>query len=127
MIPQNVYKQSSVNTAPPGKLVIMLYDGLLRFMNEASDAISSNQVEKAHFSLVKAQDIVLELRSTLNMNAAPEIAENLYNLYSFFYSKLVDANREKSTQHLSDIRGMLVDLRDAFVQADKQLVAEGRE
>jgi len=118
---QNVYKQTSVNTASSGRLLIMLFDGLLRFIDEGSRGIVEGNVEKTHRSLLRAQDIVLELRSTLDKDKSPELAENLYDLYSFFYMKLVETNRTKAdTSDLDLLRELICSIRDAFVEAEKQ-------
>ena len=125
----NPYKQASVNTAPPSRLVIMLFDGLLRFMSEADLALQERENEKAHRALIRAQDIILELRSTLNREIAPELCDSLHNLYTFFYEKLIEANRTKSGKPLAEITGMVRELRNSFQQAEQQLLAarEGAE
>jgi flagellar protein FliS len=122
--PFDAYKNASVNTASPGKLLIMLYDGLIRFLEQAKEAITAGQVETAHNKLIRCQDIVLELRSTLDHEKAPELCDNLAALYTFMYSKLVDANRTKDISHLSEIAPMIKELRDAFALAERQATLE---
>jgi len=123
MNPHDVYKQASVATSP-GKLVVMLYDGLLKFMDEAAGKIDQKDIEGAHKALLRAQDIVLELRSTLAIDEAPELGQNLYDLYSFMYGKLVDANRLKESVPIAEIRPVVTELRDAFAQAETELSVE---
>lgn len=122
---QNIYKQQSVATAPPGKLLIMLFDGLLRFLSQAKTAINERQIEPAHKALVRAQDIVLELRSTLDHEKAPELCESLSDLYTYFYSSLVEANRTKTVDKIDEILPGVQELRDAFSEANN-LAAEER-
>ncbi len=124
MSTSNPYKQASVNTATPGRLLLMLYDGLIRFMNEAGLALKENQTEKAHRALIRAQEIVLELRSTLDYDKAPELCDSLHSLYTYFYEKLIEANRAKSSAPVDEITGMVKELRDAFRQAEQQLLVE---
>jgi flagellar protein FliS len=122
--PFDAYKNASVNTASPGKLLIMLYDGLIRFLEQAKEAIIAGQVETAHKKLIRCQDIVLELRSTLDHEKAPELCDNLAALYTYMYSKLVDANRTKDVSHLNEIAPMIKELRDAFALAERQSTLE---
>lgn len=120
----NPYKQASVNTAPPSRLLLMLFDGLLRFIHQGEMAIKAKQAEEAHKALLKAQDIVLELRSTLDKEKAPELCETLYDLYTYFYQKLIEANTKKDAQPLQEIEGFIKELRDAFQQAERKLAGE---
>ncbi|CAA7603181.1 Flagellar protein FliS [Acididesulfobacillus acetoxydans] len=118
-----------MNTATPERLLVMLYDGLLRFMSEAGLALKDRQYEQAHRALIRAQEIVLELRSTLKREIAPELADSLHSLYTFFYEKLIEANRTKTLQPLAEITGMVTELRNSFQQAEQKVLAakEGRE
>ncbi|GGJ11365.1 flagellar protein FliS [Alicyclobacillus cellulosilyticus] len=124
MNPLQVYKQAGVNTASKEHLVVMLYDGLLRFLAEAKAAIDEKRIEAAHKALIRAQDIVLELQRTLDHAKAPQLAENLDALYSFFFKQLVEANRKKSRAEIESIEPLIQELRDAFAQAERQLAAE---
>ncbi|MBX5436699.1 MAG: flagellar export chaperone FliS [Alicyclobacillaceae bacterium] len=124
MYPQSAYKQVGIHTTPKERLLIMLFDGLLKFVAQAKTAIDAHQVEAAHNALIRAQDIVLELQRTLDHSQAPELAENLDALYTYFYKQLVEANRRKSREVLDGIEPLIRDLRDAFAQAERQLAAE---
>lgn len=121
------YKQASVNTASPSRLLVMLYDGLLRFMDQAVANLEVNKIEHAHKALIRAQDIVLELQSTLDREKSLEVSQNLHDLYLFFNSKLTDANREKNAEYVKDIRKLVQELRDAFAQAERELAQEGQD
>jgi flagellar secretion chaperone FliS len=116
---QNVYKQQSVATAPPGKLLIMLLDGLVRFIHQAGLAIEQNKIDEAHNNLCRAQDIVLELRSTLDHEKAPELCEGLHDLYTYYYSTLVEANRLKSKEKIDEVYVSVLEVRDSFAEADR--------
>ncbi len=116
---QNAYKQTSVATASPGRLLIMLFDGLLRFMNQGKTAILEGRIEEAHHALCKSQDIVVELRTSLNHEVAPELCDVLNDLYSYFYRVLVDANRSKDCTELEEILHQVKELRGAFAEAEK--------
>lgn len=120
----NPYKQASVNTATPSRLLLMLFDGLLRYIHQGEMAIKERDIEMAHHALVKAQGIVLELRSTLDDEKAPELCQSLRELYTYFYQELIEANARKNAQPLWQIQGFIQELRDAFMQAERKLGGE---
>lgn len=62
-----MYQKNAVQTASPAKLTLMLYDGAVKFTNIAIEAIEAGDIEKAHNNIVKAQNIIVEFRSTLDM------------------------------------------------------------
>lgn len=112
------YKKTTVESASPGKLLLMLYDGLIKDVDIAREAIEKKDINTAHNRLMNAQDIMLELMSTLNMDY--EISKELLNLYSYLRQQLAEANLKKDGQILSDIRGIIVDLRDTWREAIKK-------
>ncbi|MCL6454450.1 MAG: flagellar export chaperone FliS [Alicyclobacillus sp.] len=109
------YRNTAVQTATPEGLLIMLYDGLVRFTRQARAAIVEGDVPNAHTNLRKAQDIVVELRNTLKMEY--EISHALAALYDWFYKRLLEANVEKSVAPLDDILPRIEELREAWVEA----------
>jgi flagellar protein FliS len=113
----DVYKQQQVLTAPPDKLVLLLYNGCLKFMSEAAGAIEKIDVQKAHNACVKAQDIVSELMSTLKMDYP--VAKDLYRLYEYVNYQLVQANFKKDVQCLNSARKVITDIRDGWIDAMK--------
>ncbi len=115
----NRYKQNSVMTATPEELTLMLYDGAIKFMNIAKYAIENKEMEKVHVSLIRAQDIILELNYSLDMNY--EISKELRNLYDFVLSKLVDANINKDIVPIDEALIIVNDLRDTWKEVIKQI------
>lgn len=93
----------------------MLYDGLVRSLNQAGDAIRNGLIEEAHNKLVKSQDIILELDSSLNMEY--EISRHLHATYDFLYRQAVKANVDKDAAVVESCLGMVRELRDAWLQA----------
>lgn len=120
----NPYKRASIQTASRERLLLMLYDGLIRFVLQAKEAIAERNVQSANRFLQRAQDIVMELRTTLDRDAAPELCNSLQELYTYLYGKLVDANRLKDCAHLDEILPMIQELRDAFAEAERLLTKE---
>ena len=119
----NVYKQQQILTAPPEKLILMLYNGCLKFMSEAAVAIAENDVQKAHNKLLRAQDIVSELMYALNMDYP--IAKELMALYEYVKHQLVQANMKKDAQYITDAKVVITDIREGWIEAMKTARAQG--
>ncbi|MCF6465253.1 flagellar export chaperone FliS [Clostridium sp. Cult2] len=113
----NQYKQNTVYTATPEELTLMLYDGGIKFMNIAKYNIENNQIEKAHQALIRAQDIIIELNSSLNMEY--EISSNLRKLYDFIINKLIDANISKDIKPIDEALEIITDMRDTWKEVMK--------
>ncbi|MBO8127325.1 MAG: flagellar export chaperone FliS [Firmicutes bacterium] len=122
--PQQKYLEVQIQTAPPEKLVTMLYSGAIKFMTQAKKNIENGELEKAHNNLVRAQDIFYELISGLNMEAG-EIAENLYKLYDFMIATLIEVNINKDPTKLVDIITMVSELKEAWVEATSKVTGTG--
>lgn len=111
------YAQNSVLTASPEELTFMLYNGLVKFIMVAQKAVDENDMEKAHNSIVRAQDIILEFQITLDKKY--DIAESLMLLYEYMNRRLIDANVKKDRQILEEVLGLAKDMRDTWGQAMK--------
>ena len=86
------YLRTKVLTATPEQLQLMLYDGALRFGQQARAALDNKRYEESYTLIVRVQKIVLELMSTLKHEVAPDLCAKLASLYNFVYRRLVDAN-----------------------------------
>lgn len=113
----NVYQQNSVNTASKEKLLIMLYDGLVKFIKQGIIGIEGNDIQIANVNLVKAQNIILEFMSTLNMEIGGEMAKSLMMLYDYMYRRLVEANIKKDAEIAKEILGFSEELKETFDEA----------
>lgn len=111
------YKSNSINTATPEELTLMLYNGLVKFLMQAQSAIETNNIEKANNGIIKAQAIVVEFTSTLDMNY--EVSQNLELLYDYMYRQLTQANMKKDNAIVEEVLGMAKELRDTWSQAMK--------
>jgi len=108
------YKTMSVETASPGELVLMLYNESLRAMKDASLAMERKDIGATCKNLLKAQDIVLELRTSLNPKAGMEVAANLDTMYEYVGGRLIEANIKKSQEPLMDAMKVMGNLRDGW-------------
>jgi flagellar protein FliS len=112
------YRKTTVETSAPGKLLLMLYDGAIRYIDNAREAISQKDINMAHSQIVKAEDIIVELTTSLNMEY--DISNHLSRLYEYLHYQLVQANLEKDIQKLDEVKGFLVDLRNTWEEAVKK-------
>ena len=112
----NAYKNNQVMGAPQKKLIIMLYDGAIRNLKLAKIAMNEKNIEKANNTIIKAQNIIVELMSTLNFEAGGDIAKNLHALYQYMYEKTIAANIEKNPDHADEVIKFLEELKEVWEQ-----------
>ena len=112
--PYQQYKQNSVMTAPPGELTLMLYNGAIKFCIQAEEAIEKKDIDASHKYLTKAQDIILELKITLNMKYP--IAKEMASLYDYVNELLVEANMKKDINKLNEAEELIREFRDTWQQ-----------
>ena len=117
------YKQQSVMTMTQGEILNTLYDGLLKALYTGQKALESRDYALANQEFIRAQKILNYLKATLNHKY--DIANNLEMLYNFFLQEIIKVNVKKSEQNLSVVIEMITQLRDAFVQADKNTRNQG--
>lgn len=108
------YKRQDIQTATPGKLVVMLYDGALKHLDLAKSAYEQNDYESKVHAIGKCRAIVLELLGALDFEKGGDIAKNLQSVYLYTLSRLRDADMKKDTQALLETRSILADLREAW-------------
>lgn len=114
--PYDQYKKTQVNTANQGKLIVMLYDGAIKFLNIAIESMTPKSYDIANNNILKTQDIITELMVSLNMKEGGEISHNLFSLYVYFKKRLIEANIKKDPEVLKEIITLLNELRDAWDQ-----------
>ena len=115
----NSYKQNSVVTATPEELTLMLYDGAIKFMNISKYSIENKDLERAHTSLIRAQDIINELNYSLDMKY--DISKEMRNLYDFILSNLVDSNIKKDIVPLEEALVITHEMRDTWKEVIQQV------
>lgn len=115
----NQYKKTSVETVAPEKLLLMLFDGALKNINNAKKAIEAKDINLAHQEIVKTEDIIIELMSTLNMDY--EISLNLFALYEYLLYQLTQANYKKDTAILNEVEEFLTEIRETWAEVAKAI------
>ena len=129
--PQSVqiYKEAAVNTASPGLLVLMLYDGVLQALNRAEYGFTLESIvkrnEEIHNGLMRAHEILRELQQSLDLEVETEFGERMYALYGFMLDRIFEANVKKSQEGLGPVREMLQDIRDAWEEMLRSVPASG--
>lgn len=110
----NVYQQTHIHSRSPLELVVMLYDGAIRFVGEAKAALERRDLTAKREAISRTLAIVSELQSTLNMQDGGEIASSLDNLYTYVTSRLLEANMQSDVTKLDEIAKLLGILRGAW-------------
>lgn len=111
---QQAYRDSAVLTASPERLVVMLYDGAHRFLFQAAAALGNGDLTTANIKLQRAEAIIQELRSSLNMSAGGEIAKQLDSIYAFCERHLLDARFKRDPARIEQVSKILGNLREAW-------------
>src|SRR3712207_1198573 len=93
--PYQQYRATTVQTANPVDLVLMLYKGILRFTQQGIEAVERKDVKVAHEGFTRAQDVIAELVSTLDFEQGGDVARNLIAVYEYAHRQLVTANMRK--------------------------------
>lgn len=115
--PYQKYQQAQAQTASKPKLLIMLYDGAIRFVKAGIEGISQKDLEKANNNLCKAQAIINELISALDYTYP--ISNDLLRVYEYMQHRLIEANVYKKVPQAQEVLEYLMDLREAWVEASK--------
>ncbi len=118
--PFNLYREASVTTASPAGLVVMLYEGVTRDLNQAEEAFSEERYLDMDQNLAKAQRIVEELIHALKPEVDEEFAKGLTDIYLFVLSRILKARTEKDPAHLLDVKGVWEELAEGWREAVKK-------
>lgn len=108
------YRQTEVQSRTPLELVVMLYDGALRFIAQAREAMLRKDIAARHQAMSRALAIISELQSTLDMKAGGEIAVELDRLYVYVAERLTRASIEQAPGPLDEAARVLTTLRDGW-------------
>jgi len=108
------YQESTVSTQSKGRLIVMLYDGAIKFMRLAIKELEAKNYEAKGHYINKAQDIINELNVVLDMDAGGEIATNLRKLYCFMSNRLSEANIKRDPQMIRDVIKLMEELNQSW-------------
>ena len=105
------YKKAAVSTVDQRKLIIMLYDGAIKFLAIAIEKMKKNDRYEAHKNLIRGKSIIAELLASLNLEEGGEIAQNLQRLYTYMFNELIEANLENDPDRVAAVIPLLKELR----------------
>ncbi len=122
--PWDSYRKVATQTATPGQLVLMLYDGALGFLERALAGFGQQDPglfnQTISNNIVRAQAVIHEMNASLNMQAGGEVASNFRRLYNYLYRRLSAANREKDKAPLEESISHLRVLRESWAEMLRQ-------
>lgn len=116
-----VYQKAAVSTLDQKKMIVLLYDGAIKFLSIAANKMNGGDAYEAHTNLIRGKSIVAELLASLDMDAGGEIALNLQRLYAYMFNTLIDANLQRDVTRIQEVIELLKELREAwkFVETPK--------
>lgn len=111
------YQRNEVETASPEKILILLYDGAIQFLNKAKIAMQSNNVPEIHNNIIGCEEIIEEFINTVDEEKGGDFAIRIKALYQYFYNTLVMANIKKDESKIDEVLKHLIELRATWKQA----------
>jgi flagellar protein FliS len=115
--PYQQYQQNFVNSAGKGQLTLMLYDGAVKFIKHGIKCIEEKNIQSAHHSIVKAENIIAHLNETLDKKY--ELSGGLASIYDYISRRLIEANVKKDRDILDEVLDLTSQLRDTWQEALK--------
>lgn len=113
---QENYLKNQVMSASPNKLIEMLLEGAVKRIRQGILMIENENMIKASEQIIRAQDIVMELRYSINTEVESQIPQDLIDLYEYMYDRLVLANIDKDVTILAEVQNLLTELLDTWKQ-----------
>jgi len=120
---QNAYKANEISTVSQSRLIVMLYEGAMRFLKIAMESMTPRKYDIVNNNIIKAQDIITELMLSLNLEEGKEIAGNLLSLYVYMKKRLLEANMRKDTKIIEEVIELLTQLKTAWDELDRKEVS----
>ena len=117
------YTRVDIETASQGKLIVMLFNGAIKRAEEAKRQLDKGKREGVHNNLIRAQEIIGELRGALNLQAGP-VAKNLDRIYEYFQHLLIQAKIKKQTQPIEECVELMTNVRDTWQELFSGLAKE---
>ncbi|MEW5722376.1 MAG: flagellar export chaperone FliS [Thermodesulfobacteriota bacterium] len=121
---QRQYKQTQVTTVDKGRLIVLLYEGAIKFLRQARECQEQGDLPGKTNAINRALDIIGELNQSLNMGEGGEMAVNLRQLYLFWSDHLLRAKIKKDIKSLDEVIGMLTSLCEAWDRVASQSEAQ---
>ncbi len=110
----NAYFQTQAATTSQGEILLLLYDGIVKFLTRAKEKIRERDFAAKGIAISKAMDIISELDACLNAEKGGALTENLHRLYAYCNTRLLDANLKMSIPYVDEVIRIIENLRDAY-------------
>lgn len=123
----NVYQQMHISGLNQKELIVMLYSGAIRFIEQGRELVLKKDVPGGHAKLNSARNIFIHLLSTLNMEAGGQLSQKLSSLYAYFIEKITMANATKNVAELDDIIPLIQDLKEAWEKIEYDETSKSTE
>ncbi len=120
------YNEIEIHTSNPLKIVLMLYDGAIKSLNQATEHLDNNDVKEKNLFANNAREIIEELNRSLDVEQGGEMAMALRRLYFFMARRIMKANWDDDRQGFAEVIDLLSDLREAWEDVQTQMAAAGR-
>ena len=114
------YKLVQIKTATPEKLLVMCYEGLIKFLKTSKLLMEKGQNEKSNIYILKASNVIIELIASLKPEESPEFAENLKNLYIYLIGKLRNSMEEGNCEGIDYTLNVISSLKETWEEALKK-------
>ena len=128
--PWNSYRQVALQTAAPGQIVLMLFEGAIRFLERAEGGFGMDDPAEAnqtiHNNVQRTQEILHELNMALDIQSGGELAQTLRSLYEYMDRRLLESNLQKKSDGIVESRRHLSTLRDAWAEMLQSQSADAR-
>jgi flagellar secretion chaperone FliS len=126
MIEKHKYQAYALatQTVAPTRQIVILYDGIIRFIHQAKEAIAEKRIEDRYNLLIKASEVVGGLQGALDFDNGGDMAKILYNYYSNVDAKIFSIHRTNSVETCDEVIADLKQLRDAWDEIDQNLVSK---
>jgi len=120
----NQYLRTKVMTASPAELRLMLIEGAIRFCRQGRDGLAAKDYERSFEGLTQAKAIIMELINGLRPEIDPELCARLSGLYTFMYTRLIEANLEKKPELIDEVVNLLDYERETWTMLIERLAEE---
>jgi flagellar protein FliS len=114
------YLKTQVNTVSPGKLLILLYEAAIKFLNQSKEKMAEKDYAAKGILISKAIDVISELDESLNAQKGGQIAENLHGLYFYCNTRLLQANMSMDPKIIDEVLNILESIKSAFLEISSQ-------
>lgn len=112
------YQELEIKTSSPERLILLLYDGAIRFLNQAKRKIEEKNWQESNKLLIKGQRIISELMASLDLKVA-DFTKDWHSLYAYMHQRLIEANLKKDAEPVEEVLQLIISLRDSWAQIMK--------